>query len=204
MQQILEFIPVMGFLITYLFSKDIFFATGALIILNATVFLLLKSLNKNISKSFKTTFGLVLVFGGLTLFFRNQEFIQWKPTIFYWCCSCFLLAYRLKGREAYALKNLFGEKLQLPNSAWSLLTYSWASILLIIGFLNLWVAYTFPLDTWVTFKVVGLPVLSLLVILGSFAHLIYTKQISVLDMSLEENKKAEKSEDKKQVSDVNQ
>jgi len=178
MQQFIEYTPVAGFLLAYLLFKDIFLATSVLIGLYVLIFLILKFTNQEITNSFKLTFGLVLVFGGMTIFFQNQQFIQWKPTIFCWACASFLMLYRIKGKDAYALKNLLGDKVNLPNSGWNFLTYYSSIFLFVEGALNIWVAYHFSLDHWVTFKVVGLPILSFLMIFSAFGYLIYTKQIN--------------------------
>ncbi len=178
MQQFIEYLPVVGFLLAYLLFKDIFLATSVLIGLYVLVFLFLKFTNQEITNSFKLTFWLVLVFGGMTIFFQNQQFIQWKPTLFCWACTSFLVLHRIKGKDVYALKNLVGDKINLPVSGWRFLTYYSAIFLFLEGALNIWVAYHFTLDQWVSFKVVGLPILSFLMIFSAFGYLIYNKQIN--------------------------
>ena len=178
MQQFIEYLPVVGFLLAYLLFKDIFLATSVLIGLYVLVFLFLKFTNQEITNSFKLTFWLVLVFGGMTIFFQNQQFIQWKPTLFCWACASFLVLHRIKGKDVYALKNLVGDKINLPDSGWRFLTYYSAIFLFLEGALNIWVAYHFTLDQWVSFKVVGLPILSFLMIFSAFGYLIYNKQIN--------------------------
>jgi len=178
MQQFIEYLPVVGFLLAYLLFKDIFLATSVLIGLYVLVFLFLKFTNQEITNSFKLTFWLVLVFGGMTIFFQNQQFIQWKPTLFCWACASFLVLHHIKGKDVYALKNLVGDKINLPDSGWRFLTYYSSIFLFLEGALNIWVAYHFTLDQWVTFKVVGLPTLSFLMIFSAFGYLIYNKQIN--------------------------
>ena len=120
----------------------------------------------------------------MTIAFQNQQFIQWKPTIFCWACASFLLLYQFKGKDVYALKYLMGDKVNLSDSAWSFLTYYSSIFLLLEGALNIWVAYNFTLDSWVTFKVVGLPILSFVMIFSGFGYLIYTKQINEQTLKL--------------------
>ena len=195
MQQFLEYVPVLGFLAAYLLLKDIFLATAILLGFYLVVFLALKITKKEITKSFKLTFWLVLIFGGMTLLFQNQQFIQWKPTIFCWACASFLILYRIKNKNIHALESLFEGKVNLSSSAWGFLTYYSSFFLIIEGSLNLWVAYQFSLDEWVTFKVIGLPTLSFLMIFSAFGYLIYTKQIgeqAFKDSSQNENPKAPK------------
>ena len=184
MQQFVEYIPILGFLLAWLLFEDIFLATKTLIGLYALTFLILKFTSQEITKSFKVSFWLVLIFGGMTIAFQNQQFIQWKPTIFCWACASFLLLYRFKGKDVYALKYLMGDKVNLSDSVWSFLTYYSSIFLLLEGALNIWVAYNFTLDSWVTFKVVGLPILSFVMIFSAFGYLIYTKQINEQTLKL--------------------
>ena len=73
---------------------------------------------------------------------------------------------------------MLGDKVNLPDPVWNFLTYYSSIFLLLEGALNIWVAYNFTLDNWVTFKVVGLPILSFVMIFSAFGYLIYTKQIN--------------------------
>lgn len=101
------------------------------------------------------TLGMVLVLGGSTLIFKNEMFIKWKPTAVYWILGL-----------AFALSEWFGEKnlvekmlsksLTLPNKAWTTLNISWVCFFIIMGFVNLVVAYYFDTDTWVNFKLFGI------------------------------------------------
>ena len=181
MQQFIEYVPVLGFLAAYLLLKDIFLATAILLGFYVVVFVALIITNKEITKSFKLTFWLVMIFGGMTLLFQNEQFTQWKPTIFCWACASFLILYRIKNKNIHALESLFEGKVNLSSSAWGFLTYYSSFFLLIEGSVNLWVAYQFSLDEWVTFKVIGLPILSFLMIFSAFGYLIYTKQIGEQD-----------------------
>jgi len=93
----------------------------------------------------------VLVFGGATLVFHNQMFIQWKPTIFNW-----VLALVFGGSQYIGDKNLMertlGSQIHLPKPVWSRLNLLWVSNFIIVGGLNLVVAYNFSEDAWVSYK----------------------------------------------------
>jgi intracellular septation protein len=97
---------------------------------------------------------LVVVLGGLTVWFHSETFIKWKPTLLYWVmAAAFLLAPLLFGKNL--LRTLMGEQLQLPDSVWNRLNWAWIGFFSVMGALNLWVAYTFATDTWVNFKLFG-------------------------------------------------
>ena len=98
--------------------------------------------------------GLVMVFGGATLILHDETFIKWKPTILYW-----LFALTLFGSAQFFGKNLIramlGEQMELPEALWFWLNYAWTAFFAAMGVLNLWVAFNFSTDTWVSFKLFG-------------------------------------------------
>jgi intracellular septation protein len=53
------------------------------------------------------------------------------------------------------LKSLMGAQMELPESAWRTMNWSWTGFFAVMGVLNLWVAYNFDTDTWVNFKLFG-------------------------------------------------
>ncbi|MES3014437.1 MAG: septation protein A [Pseudomonadota bacterium] len=98
--------------------------------------------------------GLVTVLGGATVWFQNETFIKWKPSMLYWVMgTAFWLSQALFGKNL--LKVLMGEQLQLPPPVWRTLNLMWISFFAFMGLLNLYVAYSFPTDVWVNFKLFG-------------------------------------------------
>jgi intracellular septation protein len=108
---------------------------------------------------------LVVVFGGLTLAFQNEAFIKWKPTILYWVFagSMAFSAYVLKKN---AIKAMLGEQLTLPEPVWTKVNLSWIAFFLVMGGLNLFIAFNFPTDVWVNFKLFGGMGLMLVFVIG--------------------------------------
>ena len=107
---------------------------------------------------------LVLVFGTLTVILKDPVFIKWKPTVLYWMMSLVLLIARLWKRKGvvHALLASQAEGLSaLPARAASKLDWAWLMFLVLMGVLNLWVAYNFSESTWVYFKLFGLTGLAL-------------------------------------------
>ncbi len=97
---------------------------------------------------------LVVVLGGLTVWFHSETFIKWKPTLLYWVmASAFLLSPLLFGKNL--LRTLMGEQLRLPEPIWARLNWAWIGFFSFMGALNLWVAYSFATDIWVNFKLFG-------------------------------------------------
>ena len=57
---------------------------------------------------------LVVVLGGATIWFHNETFIKWKPSVLYWAMGlAFWLSQLLFGKNL--LRVLMGEQLQLPT-----------------------------------------------------------------------------------------
>jgi intracellular septation protein len=103
---------------------------------------------------------IVLVFGGLTLWLKNDIFIKIKPTILY-----MIFAIVLTGGLAFRrlfIKTVLGTALQLPDHAWRVLTWRWAAFFVTLAIANEFVWRHFSTDSWVAFKVWGIFPLTLL------------------------------------------
>ena len=101
------------------------------------------------------------VLGGLTVWFHNETFIKWKPTVLYWVMGCALWLSQAVWRKNL-LQLLLGEQLQLPPAVWRTLNLTWIAFFTVLGLLNLYVAYSYSTATWVNFKVFGTTGLMLL------------------------------------------
>jgi intracellular septation protein len=153
MNQLLDLAPVLIFVVVF-FTTDIYTATGALmaaVTVQVVVFLLLK---KPVSRELQLTFWASLIFGGLTLAFRNETFIQWKPTIVNWLLAGSLIGSYYVGKKNL-IEQLLSKQLTLVDEVWTRLNFGWALGFLIAGALNLIVAYNFSMEFWVTYKLVG-------------------------------------------------
>ena len=97
--------------------------------------------------------SLIVVFGGLTVWFHNQMFIMWKPSITFW-----LMGLVFWGSQTFFHKNLLrstlGAEVELPDTVWQRLNFSWVAFFALMGLLNLLVVYFFR-DYWVSFHAFG-------------------------------------------------
>ncbi|MEQ8859243.1 MAG: inner membrane-spanning protein YciB [Pseudomonadales bacterium] len=153
MTQFLDFVPIALFVAVF-FVSDIYWATGALMVAVTVQVLAYRLLGRRVSRELNLTFWASLIFGGLTLVFRNETFIQWKPTIVNW-----LLAASLVGSHYVAgtnlMKQLLGKQLSLVDEVWARINFGWALGFFIAGALNLVVAYNFSMEFWVGYKLIG-------------------------------------------------
>jgi len=98
--------------------------------------------------------ALVTVFGGATIWFHNETFIKWKPSVLYWVMGLTFWLSQLIFRKNL-LRALIGEQLTLPAGVWQRLNFMWVAFFAFMGLLNLYVAYSFSTDAWVNFKLFG-------------------------------------------------
>lgn len=103
---------------------------------------------------------IVLVFGGLTLFLRDETFIKLKPTIVY-SMFALLLAGGLMLKKPL-LELLFGPVFALTEEGWRKLTWRWIAFFVAMAIVNELVWRNFSTDTWVSFKAFGFLPLTLL------------------------------------------
>ena len=108
---------------------------------------------------------LVVVFGGMTLAFQDESFIKWKPTILYWVFAG-SMGFAALIMKKNAIKAMLGEQLTLPEPVWSKVNLSWIAFFVVMGFLNIIIAFNFPTDVWVNFKLFGGMGLMLVFVLG--------------------------------------
>ena len=114
----------------------------------------LKLRRRKVDAMLWVSLALVVVLGGLTIWFHSETFIKWKPSALYWAMGlAFWLSPLLFNRNL--LKVLLGEQLDLPGKVWHRLNFAWIAFFGVMGLLNIWVAYTFTTATWVNFKLFG-------------------------------------------------
>lgn len=121
------FLPLVVFCVYKLY--DIYAATSALIVATAIVLIYSWVRYRKIEKMALITFVLVAVFGGLTLFFHNDEFIKWKVTVIYALFAGALLISQWVMKKPL-IQRMLGKELALPQQVWSKLNLAWALFLL--------------------------------------------------------------------------
>ena len=94
--------------------------------------------------------AVVLVFGALTLWLRDETFIKVKPTIIYGLFGTVLLAGLLMRRPLLAM--VLDAVFDLDEDGWRKLTLRWALFFFALAALNEFVWRTQSTDVWVSFK----------------------------------------------------
>jgi intracellular septation protein len=92
--------------------------------------------------------------GGATLLLHDQTFIMWKPTVLYWVGAATLLIANQFFNKNF-IKQMMGAMIDAPTPIWNKLNLIWVAFLIILGGVNLYVAFHYSTDTWVNFKLFG-------------------------------------------------
>jgi intracellular septation protein len=125
---------------------------------------------------------MIVVLGGLTLWLHDERFIKWKVTVLHWLFSAIILGAPLFGRNV--IKSLMGSQIELPDIIWGRLNLSWGGFFAIMGVANLLVAYNFPTEIWVNFKLFG--VTGLMIVFMIAQGIMLTKYLDKEDLNKEE------------------
>ena len=97
---------------------------------------------------------IILIFGGLTLYFNNDTFFKMKPTIINLLFAGILLVGNFMNKPL--LKFLFSGALKLQDEGWNILSKRWVGFFISLAILNEIIWRTQSTDFWVTFKVFGI------------------------------------------------
>ena len=162
----LEFGPILGFFIAYLWLKDRAYDIGGTEyagfgVVTAgfiPVFLLsiaiLWKLTGHLSKMQIVTAVLIIVFGGLSVWFNDPRFFKMKPTIIYLLFGGALGLGLMRG-QSY-LQSLMDGLMPLTDEGWMILTRRLMIFFLALAVLNEVIWRTQSEETWVYFKTFGL------------------------------------------------
>ena len=170
LKNVLELGPVLAFFGFYILFRDHVFTvggreyTGFIVATALFVPILLVAtgalwaLTGRLSKMQVVTAVLVVVFGGLSVFFNDERFFKMKPSIIYALFAAILGAGLLRG-ESY-LRSVMGEVVPMDDAGWMILTRRVAVLFAALTVANEVIWRTMSTDTWVNFKTFGLPVIT--------------------------------------------
>lgn len=173
MKQTLDFLPLIVF---FLFFKlyDIYVGVAALMIASTLSLSIIWLLYRKIEQVMLFTYGMVIIFGAMTLYFHNPQFIKWKVTIIYVIFALILFCSEWIFKKPI-LQKLFGKEIQLSEDIWKKINLTWSVFFLACAGANLYVTYYLSESAWATFKVFILPTVTVFFIALSGLY-IYKKQ----------------------------
>jgi len=156
---------LLGFVPDDIKLAPILLATVVVILATIAQIIWVRVRHGKVDKMLWVSLVLVVVFGGMTLAFQNEAFIKWKPTILYWVFAA-SMAFSAVVLKKNAIRAMLGEQLTLPEPVWARVNLSWIAFFVVMGVLNLVIAFNFSTDTWVNFKLFGGMGLMLVFVLG--------------------------------------
>ena len=165
---LLEFGPILAFFIAYTRMKDHTYSIGGIDyqgFIVVTLFFIplllfstgvLWALTRKISPMQIITAILVTVFGGLTVWFNDEQFIKMKPSIIYLLFGG-ILGFGLLRGQSY-LRMIMQDMIPLKEEGWIVLTRRFAVFFFSLALLNEIIWRFFSTEMWVYFKTFGLTI----------------------------------------------
>ena len=158
----------------------IFFATATFIVATLAALAVSLVLTRRLPLMPFVTAIVVVVFGGLTLWLKDDTFIKIKPTIIYCLFGGVLLGGLAFGKSLMGY--VFDAVFKLTDEGWRKLTVRWGLFFFGLAILNEIVRHYATTDQWVSFKVFAILPLTFV-----FALL----QVGLINRTTLEDKEAE-------------
>lgn len=179
MKFFLDFFPVLLFFLVYKFFGDlppnlvdmanslpvvridpaeprdaIYFATLVLILATIVQNIAHFLIYRKLEKMHLISLGILVAFGSLTLAFKDPLFIKWKVSIFNWFFGAAIIGSQFIGKTPL-IERMMAQAISVPAKIWRQINMSWGLFFLLVGVVNIYVAYNYSEDIWVDFKLFG-------------------------------------------------
>ncbi len=167
-KQVLELGPPLLFFAGYLYARDqtymvagteydgFIIAAGVFVPILLVSIAILWWLSGKVSRMQVFTAVLVVVFGGLTVWFNDERFFKMKSTIVYGVFAIILGAGLLRGQSL--LQWVMGELLPMQEEGWMILTRRLTACFAALAVGNELVWRTMSTDAWVKIETFGFPI----------------------------------------------
>lgn len=178
MKALLDLLPAVAFLAAYYFG-DIYAATVALIV---SMFVTVAGhwlISRKLHKAHLIGAIAALLLGGVTLAFRDPDFIKLKPSVVYTVFALALAGSHFIGGKVL-LQRIPQKMLVMPDAVWKRVNACWSVFFLFCAALNYLIAYHYDESTWVQLKAYGFSVLMMAFML---AHLPFLSRYMVQEES---------------------
>ena len=195
MKQFIDFIPLLVFFSIWVMDErvvtiaglqhevgGIFSAAEFLLVISVIVYGSLYLIQKRLDKFQWIALVAVVLFCIPTIIFRNTDFLKWKAPIVNWVFASIFLGSRFIGDKP-AIEHMMGHAVNAPTELWMRLNTIWIYYFIVLGAINLIVAFTLSEALWIQFKVFGNLILTFTFVLGQMPML--AKYIDVEEDSTE-------------------
>ena len=134
MKLLIEFLPVVLFFVVYKLA-GLYTAIYTMIGATFVQLLVTRYTSGQFKKIHVVTFVLLLIFGGISIAFRNPAFIMWKVSVLYIVFAIALFVSLLISKKTL-LQLVIGKELSLPKQVWHKLTWLWGLGFIMIAVVN--------------------------------------------------------------------
>jgi len=183
MKQLLDYIPLIVFFTVWTLDERLIsvfgydytlggvfsaaeFLLGTSILVYGGIFLARKSLDK-----FQIVTLVVVVIACLpTIYFRNTDFLKWKAPIVNWIFALVFIGSRFIGDKP-AIEHMMGHAIEAPKKVWNTLNTVWICFFIVLGIVNLTVAFTLSESMWINFKVWGNLIITFVFVFAQMPYL---------------------------------
>ncbi|NQV71461.1 MAG: septation protein IspZ [Pseudohongiella sp.] len=178
MKQFIDYIPLLVFFIVFALDEravniagfehsigGIFSAAEFLLVTSVIVYGGLFISQKRLDKFQWITLVAVVLFCLPTIIFRNTDYLKWKAPIVNWIFASVFLGSRFFS-EKPAIQHMMGHAVSAPKEIWQRLNSIWIVYFIILGAVNLIVAFTLSEAHWIQFKVFGNLILTFAFVIG--------------------------------------
>lgn len=185
MKLLFDFFPTLLFLIAYFSGKAVAKASGVDVLdieiqglmwgipvmVLATAFQLLYNWlkHKKVEKIHIIAFALLIVFGGVALYFQSKFIFALKVSIINWLFAIVFFAMGFK--EKNLVQRMLEKSVELPKNVYSTLNTAYIIFFIILGVINLLIYFSVSFDSWVLFKLFGFLGLMVIFMIGQVFYL---------------------------------
>lgn len=169
MKQWLDFIPLLFFFIAFK-VLGIFPATMVLLVATVVVYGGIWIATRHLERNQLITLIATLAFGGITLLLHDVTYLKWKATVINWIFALIFLGSHFIG-DKVIIQRMLGHAITAPTAVWKKLNIAWVIFFICSGALNLYIAFHWSMDNWLSFKVFGNLGITLLFVVAQTIYL---------------------------------
>ena len=183
MKQILDYIPLVVFFTVWTIDERVInvlgfdytlggifsaaeFLVATSILVYGGIFLVQKSLDK-----FQIITLVVVIIACLpTIYFRNTDYLKWKAPIVNWIFAAVFIGSRFVSDRS-AIEHMMGHAIEAPKHVWHTLNTVWTIFFIVLGIINLVIAFTLSESMWINFKVWGNLIITFVFVFAQMPYL---------------------------------
>ncbi len=155
MKFLYDFFPILLFFIAYK-TFDIYVATAVAMISSVVQVGAFWLQHRRVETMHLVTLVSIMVLGSITLLLHDETFIKWKPTVVEWAFAIAFLISQFVGKKTLVQRMMEANIQLTDNKIWGHLNLAWVIFFIAMGGLNLYIAFNYPTDVWVNFKLFGM------------------------------------------------